>query len=257
MIKIFSNHEVIKNFSFTDYFDLNGKIIRKAESRETLELNLNNKLFYIKRFYGTSFIQKIWQIIGFKDEVNNAVNEFKAYALLQEIGIETPKLVCFGDDNKFAKRKSFVMAEKILNIAELDSFLVNPKNKILVKKHEDKIFEEVCSIVSRLNINNIIHKDLYLCHFLIDTKLLKTIGKIKIYLIDYHRLEKFSMISNRQKVKEIGDLFFSIKRIKKFSIFINYLKKDSNLKNLYKQNHIAINNRADKLLKKYLKKYGK
>ena len=65
------------------------------------------------------------------------------------------------------------------------------------------------------------------------------------------------MISNRQKVKEIGDLFFSIKRIKKFSIFINYLKKDSNLKNLYKQNQIAINNRADKLLKKYLKKYGK
>ena len=256
MLTFYSNKKDFKDSSFSDLFNVNGKIIRSGANRETLEFLFKNKKYFIKRFSNGSFLQKILNKLGFVKDISNARNEFEAYQILKEIGVETAKLVCYGDEKKFFCNRSFVISEKIENFEQLDFFFSKAKYRKYHKNHQDQIYKKVVQIINKLHQNGIVHHDLYLCHFLLDLNALENKKNIKIYLIDFHRLEKKTKVSSKRISKELGDLLFSIKYFGNEERFEKILKTNYFNKNFLENHKKDIHERATLMFKKYKNKYA-
>ena len=97
MLNFFSNKQDFQNFSFDQLFNIDGLVIRSGKNRETLEFIHNKKKYYIKRFKNSSIIDKVLYRLGVKKFCNDAFNEYQAYAFLKNIGVLTPRLVCYGN----------------------------------------------------------------------------------------------------------------------------------------------------------------
>ena len=254
MLNFFSNKQDFQNFSFDQLFNIDGLVIRSGKNRETLEFIHNKKKYYIKRFKSGSIIDQVLYRLGVKKFCNDAFNEYQAYAFLKDIGMLTPKLVCFGNEQKLLNNRTFVISEKISNFIQLDTFL-ETKNNNYSQQQQTNIYSELVNMVNKLHTNGIIHHDLYLCHFLMDLNSLKN-NKIRFYLIDYHRLEKKTSISNTLLIKELGDLLFSIKYFGNHKLFVKILSKKYCDLEFLNSNFKFIDRRANQLLNKYKKKYG-
>ena len=256
MLNFYSNKKNFEDISFDDLFNINGNVVRSSKNRETVEFHFKNKKYFIKRFSKGSLVQNFLNKIGIINDVSNAENEFTAYKILQDIGVETPKLVCYGNEKKIWNNRSFVISEEITNFEQLDFFFMNKKYHKVKKKFEDQIYKKIVEIVSKLHKNGIIHHDLYLCHFLLDLNSLGDEKRLKIYLIDFHRLQKKNSISTSRLIKELGDLLFSIKYFddeKKYQKILKANYFNQNFIMTYKNN---IQKRADAMLIKYKNKYG-
>ena len=212
MIKIFKYHYLFKKLSFNDIYALKGKIYRKFASRETLQFFLGNESFFIKRFYGETLFSYIKNLFSFKKEFNSADREYNAYKIFSELKIKTPELVAFGAENSFFNQRSFVISRELKNIQQLDVFFVNSKYKTLALKYKVKILKKTVEIINKMHMNNVIHYDLYVCHFLVDVNKLKK-GTVEIYIIDFHRVEQMQRHCKSRLVKEIGAFFFSLQQI--------------------------------------------
>ena len=255
MLTFYSNKEDFKDSSFSDLFNVKGKTIRSGANRETLEFLFKNKKYYIKRFSSGSFLQNVLFKLGFVKDVSNARNEFEAYQILKEIGVETAKLVCYGNEKKIWNNRSFVISEEIKNFEQLDFFLSKKKYQKDKKNYQDRIYKKIINIVNKLHQNGIVHHDLYLCHFLLDLNSLDNKKNIKIYLIDFHRLEKKTKISSKRISKELGDLFFSIKYFGNEERFQKILMTNYFNKKFLENHKMDIDDRATLMLKKYKNKY--
>ena len=66
--------------------------------------------------------------------------------------------------------------------------------------------KSVASICRDLHLGGMNHRDLYLCHFLVDAKL---DPKKTIYLIDLHRTQIRKKVNERWLIKDIGGLYHS------------------------------------------------
>ena len=256
MLTFYSNKKDFQGASFSTLFNVEGKIIRSGANRETLEFFFKNKRYFIKRFSNGSFLQNFLNNLGFVKDISDARNEYNAYHFLKEIGVETPNLVCYGNEKKLFCNRSFVISEKIENFVQLDFFFSKAKYLKYQKNYQDQIYKKIVHIINKLHQNGIVHHDLYLCHFLLDLDSLKNKKNITIYLIDFHRLQKNKRISSRRQIKELGDLFFSIKyfgneEIFQKILFTSYYNK--NFIDTYKSN---IEQRANLMLEKYKNKYG-
>ena len=176
--------------------------------------------------------------------------------MLKKIGVETPSLVCYGNEKKLFCNRSFVISEKIKNFEQLDFFFRKAKYRKYQKNYQDQIYKKIVQIINQLHQNSIVHHDLYLCHFLLDLNSLNIKNNIKIYLIDFHRLQKNKSISSRRQIKELGDLFFSIKYFGDAEIFQKILFTTYYNKNFLETYKVNIQQRANFMLEKYKNKYG-
>ena len=256
MLNFYSNKKNFKDIGFDGLFNINGNIIRSSKNRETVEFIFKDKKYFIKRFSKGSLLQNFLNKLGIVKDISNANNEYSAYKILHDIGVETPKLVCYGNEKKSWNNRSFVIAEEIKNFEQLDFFFSKRKYQKDKKKFHDQIYKKIVEIVSKLHKNGIIHHDLYLCHFLLDLNSLGDEKSLKIYLIDFHRLQKKNSISTSRLIKELGDLLFSIKYFddeKKYQKILkaNYFNQE--FIEIYKNN---IQKRSNAMLIKYKNKYG-
>ena len=78
----------------------------------------------------------------------------------------------------------------------------------------------------------------------------------KIYLIDFHRLQKKNSIGTSRLIKELGDLLFSIKYFGDEEKYQKILKANYINHNLLKIHENNIQKRANSMLTKYKNKYG-
>ena len=255
MLSFYSNIKSFKDVNFEYLFNIQGNVVRSSKNRETVEFLFKNKKYYIKRFSKGSFFQNFLNKLGILKDICNAVNEHSAYEILQDIGIDTPKLVCYGNEKKIWNNRSFVISEEIKNFEQLDFFLSKKKYQKDKINYQDRIYKKVVHIINKLHQNGIVHHDLYLCHFLLDLNSLDNKKNIKIYLIDFHRLVKKTKVSSKQISKELGDLLFSIKFFGNEERFQEILKTNYFNKNFLENYKLDIHKRATLMLKKYKNKY--
>ena len=257
MLNFYSNKKIFKDVGFDDLFNINGNIIRSSKNRETVEFIFKDKKYFIKRFSKGSLLQNFLNKLGIVKDISNANNEYSAYKILHDIGVETPKLVCYGNEKKIWNNRSFVISEEITNFEQLDFFFTKKKYHKVKKNFEDQLYKKIVEIVSKLHKNGIIHHDLYLCHFLLDLNSLDDKkNKPKIYLIDFHRLQKNNSIGMSRLIKELGDLLFSIKYFGDEEKYQKILKANYFNRKLLKIYENNIQKRANAMLTKYKNKYG-
>jgi len=255
-MKLINIKNDFKELTFEELFNINGKAIRYGKNRETLEILFKNKKYFIKKFSNGSFLQNFLNNLGFVKGISDARNEYNAYHFLKEIGVKTANLVCYGNEKKLFCNRSFVIAEKIENFEQLDFFFSKAKYCKYKKKYQDRIYKKVVQIINKLHQNGIVHHDLYLCHFLLDLDSLENKKNIKIYLIDFHRLQKNKKVPSRKLIKELGDLLFSVKYFANEELFQEILLSDYGNKNFIETYKLNIQQRAKLMLEKYKNKYG-
>ena len=204
----------IENDGFKNLFKVNGDLFRKKDGRRTLRFKFNEKYFFGKFHSGVGWkkiMKNIFQLR--KPPVLSAENEWKAILKLNELNIDTMKLVGYGKTGTNpGSIKSFVITEELQDIISLEDYcrswnITEPDADI-----KQAIIKKVAQIAKIIHENGMNHKDLYICHFLLDiSKGINNIDpdNIRLFLIDLHRVEIRSKIPFYWRAKDVSAILFS------------------------------------------------
>jgi heptose I phosphotransferase len=198
---------------FEALFALDGQVYRSMKSRKTLRFTMNNMSCFIKMHSGTGWKEIISNLIRFRKPVLGAENEWQAIKRFEDVGIDTMRLLGYGKRGKNpARTQSFVITEELKPVQSLEDYCRNWKSDPPDPKLKRGLITKVAQITRTLHENGMNHRDLYLCHFLLDIgEGEDTLGSEnrKIYLIDLHRVQFRKKISVRWRLKDIAALCFS------------------------------------------------
>ena len=198
---------------FDQLFAINGRVCREREGRKTLQFSVDDKSYFAKFHRGIGWKEIIKNIIQFHSPVTSARNEWEAIKRLNQMGVNTARLVGYGKKGwNPARYKSFVVMEELTNSISLedlcDEWRESPPDYVLKRA----LIMEVARIARILHGNGFNHRDFYICHFMLDI----SDGKDKIdtqrlclYLIDLHRMQIRRRTPKRWQIKDIGGLYYS------------------------------------------------
>ncbi len=192
--------------AFDHLMAMEGKVYRKQSKRQTEEIVLNGAHYFIKKHDGITLKECIKNLSMGRLPVVGAETEWKAIQALNKLGIATTPLVGYGKQGLSPfKQRSFVLTKALKNTESLEDFckpwVVTPP-PFLLKRN---IITEVARMTRCLHQHHYYHRDLYLCHFLLEPNL----DHPKLFLIDLHRMRKATLFNKRWQVKDLASLLFS------------------------------------------------
>lgn len=215
MLKL--SREIRRKWTGTDVFDqvltLEGEVYREKDGRRTLSFDHAGVRYFAKIHQGVGWGKIIKYLFQMKLPVLSARNEWEAIQKLDTLGVPTTPLIGWGIRGiNPARLQSFVITRELEGMESLEDFCETwPKNK---PDHSLKkaLIEKVAEIARIIHSSRMTHRDFYICHFLLDTGTgRKAIdpGKIKLYLIDLHRVQTHRRRPGRLILKDIAGLYFS------------------------------------------------
>lgn len=198
---------------FDRLFAIEGKVYKEKEGRRTLRFTLFGKHYFAKVHRGVGWKEITKNLCQFRLPVLNAQNEWRAIQQLQRLGVETARLVAYGKRGwNLARLQSFVITEALDNTVSLENFCrdwpTSPPSYLLKRA----LITKVATIARTLHEHGMNHRDFYICHFLMDIS--QGLGgidphRLKLFLIDLHRVQIRRRILWRWRVKDIASLYFS------------------------------------------------
>jgi len=198
---------------FERVFALEGEVYRKQQGRTTLRFAFNGKHYFVKIHRGIGWKEIAKNLLQFRLPLLGAQNEWQAIQHLEELNIHTMPLVGYGKRGwNPAHLQSFVITEELADTLSLEDFCrdwpIAPPSLILKRA----LIRQVAQIARKLHEHGMNHRDLYICHFLLDV----SPGQdkvdprsLRLYLIDLHRMQIRSHIPSRWRIKDIAALYFS------------------------------------------------
>jgi hypothetical protein len=201
---------------FHEVQSLQGEIAREAPGRQTLRFELAGNFYYRKLHSGVGWVEILKNIFQFRLPVIGAANEWQALNRLAEIGIRSFIPVAYGEKyTNPARRLSFIVTRELTGTQQLDHYLREHKQAGALGFDEKRaLLGEMARIAFTVHRHGINHRDLYLCHFLVDLASMeqwkKTGAKPDLYLADLHRAQIRCAVPRRWLVKDIASICFSI-----------------------------------------------
>lgn len=194
-------------------FALDGEMFRDKDGRRTFRFEKDGKGYFAKIHRGIGYRRLLKELFRLRLPVIGAENEWLAIQKLQSLGIRTMTLVGYGKQGlNPSKQHSFVITEELARTESLEDFCrdwpASPPDYALKKA----LIEEVAKITRALHENGMNHRDLYICHFLLDISGGRERidpSAVRLHLIDLHRVQMRKEVPERWKVKDIAALFFS------------------------------------------------
>ena len=130
---------------------------------------------------------------------------------LQQLGIAVPRVVGYGlQGHNPASLQSFVLMEEVAPVISLEDIARDWREIPPAFLFKQKLIEEVARITRVMHQQGMNHRDLYICHFLLDTA---HVSAMKLYLIDLHRAQIRSKTPLRWIIKDLAALYFSSQEI--------------------------------------------
>lgn len=188
---------------------LSGSIAREAPGRQTLRFELNGSAYYRKLHTGVGWGEIIKNLVRGRLPVVSARNEWLALNRLVEIGVASLIPVAYGEQGiNPARRLSFIVTRELAGTVQLDDYLRANPNMGFV--HKQGLLRAVAHTARKIHSNGLNHRDLYLCHFLLDpvTAADETHSPL-LYLIDLHRAQLRKQVPQRWLVKDLASIYFS------------------------------------------------
>jgi heptose I phosphotransferase len=192
---------------------LEGQVYREKEGRRTFRFERDGQSYFAKVYMGIGWKTLLACLLKFRKPIIGAENEWQAIQMLPGMGIETMRLAGYGKQGRHpVHRRSFIITEELRPTISLEDFCLNWKTQAPPPKLKRALIEQVAEIARALHANGMVHRDLYLCHFLLDTS-----GDIdahpstppRLYLIDLHRVEQHRRMKQRWRIKDVAGLYFS------------------------------------------------
>lgn len=195
--------------AFDEVGQLQGTTVREKEGRRTLRFEFGGKYYYLKHHRGVGWgeIVKNWSQL--KTPVTSAINEWQAINKLRELELHTLNPLAYGIRGKNpARRESFLITEELTGTISLAKYVENWPSSPPSFEEKKQLIEAVARIARCIHQNGINHRDLYLCHFLLNLAASKEHGPI-LHLVDLHRAQCRSSVPSRWLVKDLGSIYFS------------------------------------------------
>ncbi len=236
--------------SFDDWMSIKGTSFRDVKGRKTLQIEFAGHRYFVKQHFGVGWAEIFKNLISFRKPVLGARTEKLAIEKLDAIGIPTTPLVAFGESGfNPATKQSFLVTRDLGNIVSLEDYCADWLENPPTDKFKRELIIAVAALAKKLHEAGLVHRDFYICHLCLDADLLAK-GKIKLYLIDLHRVTMGRAPKGRAVMKDIAALYFSAMDIglsaEDFDLF-----KQHYLQDLSASFWSEVKARADKLYKKF------
>ena len=192
---------------------IQGKIVRSKEGRTTQRFDIGVDGFYVKLHEGIGWREIIKNLLQFRLPITGASNEWLAINALKKLGLDTLTAVAYGKRGlNPAKEQSFILTKELTGTISLAQYAERWLEKPPSFVHKKAIIEKIAEITRVMHNSGINHRDLYICHFLIDIASGEAPAhkdKIRLFIVDLHRAQIRQQVPRRWLVKDIGSIYFS------------------------------------------------
>ncbi|MBN2455489.1 MAG: lipopolysaccharide heptosyltransferase II [Sedimentisphaerales bacterium] len=196
-------------FSFRAGKSLAKSNLASYRSRFRIQMSKPSTTVYLKRYDRPPVWAQLKNWFSHRKRISCAFCDFEAGLWLDAEGINVPKTICYGQQwGHLFERRSFVIAEEIANAESLErrlpAFFCDRSTAENLRLQRDFI-TKLASFVSKFHQTGYRHRDLYFSHIFYD-------DKGRFYLIDLARAFKPIMLSERYRIKDIAQLYYSARR---------------------------------------------
>lgn len=213
MCRLFLNEKFRKLWEgkdpFREAFAITGEDFREVKARRTTRFECEGKGYFIKLHSGIGWKEYFKDIFQLKKPVTGAGQEFDALAFLHKIHVPTMTAAAFGCRGGIkAYEKSFLITEELCHVTSLEDLAGKHGGRLSfsLRKRVIKALAQSAGKMHRAGLN---HRDCYICHFLLDEKLLAEEDKVVLYVIDLHRAQIRKKVPLHFLVKDLAGLYFS------------------------------------------------
>jgi len=223
-------------FSFNAAKNLVKDSLARYRSRLQLEINspFRHKTggqattLFLKRYDKPPVLTQLKNWLSHRRRKSCSLIEFEQISELAAAGINTPKIVSYGQQwGTFFEKRSFIITEKIPNAESLERrlpvFFTGPATLENLKLRRAFI-ARLAGFVKRFHETDYRHRDLYFSHiFYSDSG--------DFYLIDLARAFKPILRHRRFQIKDIAQLFYSaptkyFSNTYRLRFYLNYVGRD-------------------------------
>jgi len=193
-------------------FAIKGEEYRNppGANRRTLRFELGGKGYFLKLHWGVGWKEILKNLLSLRLPVIGAANEWKAIQRLQALGVETMRLEAFGVEGwNPATRRSFVITRELKNTISLEDYCADWAERPPAFAIKQQLIRRVAEMTRQLHKNGVNHRDLYICHFLLQQPWNGDDRSLHLYLIDLHRVQLRKRVPLRWQVKDVASLYFS------------------------------------------------
>jgi len=195
-----------------EVFAIRGEIYRepKGAGRRTLRFELGGAAYFLKLHWGVGWREIFKNLFSLRLPVLGARNEWLAIQRLETLGVETMQLAGFGEQGwNPARRRSFVITRELADTVSLEDYCMDWPARPPDPATKWALIRRVAEMTARMHDHGINHRDLYICHFLLQEPWPGPATPLHLYLIDLHRVQIRSVVPRRWRVKDLAALYFS------------------------------------------------
>jgi len=197
-------------FSFDAAKNLTKSNLASYRSRLQFEINFpepgSSTTVFMKRYDQPPVFVQLKNWLSHHNRKSEAFHEFDAADKLTASGINTPKVISYGEQrNTLFETRSFIISEKIPDAESLERKLPDcfdePAINVKLKQRRNFIVQGA-TFIRKFHETNYRHRDLYLAHIFHGES-----GKF--YLIDLARVFKPILMRRRFQIKDIAQVYYS------------------------------------------------
>jgi heptose I phosphotransferase len=210
-MKLFVEKDFLKTLPstkppFDTILNIQGKLFRQLEGRETLAFVHDDKRYFIKKHFGIGWKEIFKNLLQKRLPVISAKNEWEALMKLNKLGIHVPRVIAYGERGfNPAKKTSFVLMEEVESSVSLEDYCRDWYKYTPNPEIKKTLIKEVARMLRIMHTNGINHRDCYICHFLLKTNT----DELSLYLIDLHRAQMRKEVPMRWLIKDLAGMYFS------------------------------------------------
>jgi heptose I phosphotransferase len=196
---------------FAEVEALQGQVLRELEGRRTLRIEIGGRGYFAKIHRGVGWREIFKNLICLRLPVLGARNEWQAIEHLEKLGLDTLRMVAFGERGRNpARRHSFIITEELAPTINLEDYCHDwprtPPDPALKRA----LITRVAKIARTMHESGMNHRDFYLCHFLLHTDSPPAPGAMRLSIIDLHRAQIHARLpALRWRRKDLAGLCFS------------------------------------------------
>jgi heptose I phosphotransferase len=205
------NHLWAGRDPFVEVEALQGQVLRELEGRRTLRTEIDGRGYFAKIHRGVGWRELFKNLISLRLPVLGARNEMQALEYLEQLGVDTMRMVAFGERGKNpACRHSFIITEELAPTISLEDYCLEWPRTPPEPALKHALINRVAEIARTMHENRMNHRDFYLCHFLLHTDPPPTAEMLRLSVIDLHRAQIHDREpAPRWRHKDLAGLAFS------------------------------------------------
>jgi len=196
---------------FAEVEALQGRVLRELEGRRTLRTEIDGHGYFAKIHRGVGWREVFKNLICLRLPVLGARNECQAIEHLERLGIDTMRMVAFGERGRNpARRHSFIITEELAPTISLEDYCRDWPQSPPEPAFKRALITRVAKIARTMHESWMNHRDFYLCHFLLHTDPAPTPETLRLSIIDLHRAQIHTRApAPRWQRKDLAGLYFS------------------------------------------------